>query len=178
MADLHVPIVLKSGSLNLLEPSGPVQVCFMFNPLWNNMAHILTVYILRFACNFPLHKDGKSRKFLRRMEVNYRERNRVTAEVQIKEKGYVHWSVCVILLVERVPRKTWNTLLEEHLLLYFLQTYCELWTYMNCPGCRNGKLNPSYSRSNYIKSPASSAGNVSERRPMSHAGRVHEVVCA
>jgi len=22
-----VPIVLKSGSLNLLEPSGPVQVC-------------------------------------------------------------------------------------------------------------------------------------------------------
>ena len=24
---LHVPIVLKSGSLNLLEPSGPVQVC-------------------------------------------------------------------------------------------------------------------------------------------------------
>jgi len=24
---LHVPIVLKSGSLNLLEPSGPVQGC-------------------------------------------------------------------------------------------------------------------------------------------------------
>jgi hypothetical protein len=24
---LHVPIVLKSGSLSLLEPSGPVQVC-------------------------------------------------------------------------------------------------------------------------------------------------------
>jgi len=24
---LHVPIVLKSGSFNLLEPSGPVQVC-------------------------------------------------------------------------------------------------------------------------------------------------------
>jgi hypothetical protein len=24
---LHVPIVLKSGSLKLLEPSGPVQVC-------------------------------------------------------------------------------------------------------------------------------------------------------
>ena len=23
----HVPIVLKSGSLNLLEPSGPVQTC-------------------------------------------------------------------------------------------------------------------------------------------------------
>jgi hypothetical protein len=25
--NLHVPIVLKSGSLNLLEPSGPVQAC-------------------------------------------------------------------------------------------------------------------------------------------------------
>jgi len=24
---LHVPIVLKYGSLNLLEPSGPVQTC-------------------------------------------------------------------------------------------------------------------------------------------------------
>ena len=24
---LHVPIALKSGSLNLLEPSGPVQAC-------------------------------------------------------------------------------------------------------------------------------------------------------
>jgi hypothetical protein len=24
---LHVPIVIKSGSLNLLEPSGPVKVC-------------------------------------------------------------------------------------------------------------------------------------------------------
>ena len=24
---LHVPTVLKSGSLNLLEPSGPVQAC-------------------------------------------------------------------------------------------------------------------------------------------------------
>jgi len=24
---LHVPIVLKSGSLSLLEPSGPVQAC-------------------------------------------------------------------------------------------------------------------------------------------------------
>jgi len=24
---LHVPIVLKSGSLNLLEPSGPAQAC-------------------------------------------------------------------------------------------------------------------------------------------------------
>jgi len=24
---LHLPIVLKSGSLNFLEPSGPVQAC-------------------------------------------------------------------------------------------------------------------------------------------------------
>ena len=24
---LHVPIVMKSGSLNVLEPSGPVQTC-------------------------------------------------------------------------------------------------------------------------------------------------------
>jgi len=35
-----VPIVLKSGSLNLLEPSGPVQACngialpFILSDLW------------------------------------------------------------------------------------------------------------------------------------------------
>jgi hypothetical protein len=33
-----VPILLKSGSLNLLEPSGPVKVC-------NGIALPLTVYI-------------------------------------------------------------------------------------------------------------------------------------
>ena len=27
LSHLHVTIVLKSGSLNLLEPSGPVQAC-------------------------------------------------------------------------------------------------------------------------------------------------------
>jgi len=27
LTTFHVPIVLKSGSLNLLEPSGPVQAC-------------------------------------------------------------------------------------------------------------------------------------------------------
>jgi hypothetical protein len=27
---LHVPTILKSGSLNLLEPSGPVQACSGF----------------------------------------------------------------------------------------------------------------------------------------------------
>jgi len=27
LTTLHVPIALKSGSLNLLEPSGPVQAC-------------------------------------------------------------------------------------------------------------------------------------------------------
>ena len=30
LTNLHVPIVLKSGSLNLLEPSGRVQACTWF----------------------------------------------------------------------------------------------------------------------------------------------------
>jgi hypothetical protein len=34
---LHVPIVLKSGSLNLLEPSGPVQAC-------NGMLYLYLMY--------------------------------------------------------------------------------------------------------------------------------------
>jgi hypothetical protein len=44
---IHVPIVLKSGGLNLLEPSGPVQACdwivflpFTFKPaLWSTLQH-------------------------------------------------------------------------------------------------------------------------------------------
>ena len=34
---VHVPIVMKSGSLNLLQPSGPVQVCkgiALTSPFW------------------------------------------------------------------------------------------------------------------------------------------------
>ena len=37
---LHVPIVLKSGSLNLLEPSGPVQAC-------NGIALPIYIYIYK-----------------------------------------------------------------------------------------------------------------------------------
>jgi len=40
---LHVPIVLKSGSLNLLKPSGPVQAC-------NGTA-------LHFLFTFIIHND-------------------------------------------------------------------------------------------------------------------------
>jgi len=36
---MHVPIVLKSGSLNLLESSGPIQAC-------NGIALPFTVLIL------------------------------------------------------------------------------------------------------------------------------------
>jgi len=44
---LHVPIVLKSGSLNLLEPSGPVQACneiVLPFPLivWSNWRNVRT----------------------------------------------------------------------------------------------------------------------------------------
>jgi hypothetical protein len=42
---LHVPIVLKSGSLNLMEPSGPVQA-------WNGIALPLSLqFIVGFVCS-------------------------------------------------------------------------------------------------------------------------------
>jgi len=46
-ADLHVPIVLKSGILNLLEPSGPVL------PYTVRLWSLQTVYLLNVTRCFP-----------------------------------------------------------------------------------------------------------------------------
>jgi len=51
---LHVPIVLKSGNLNLLEPSGPVQACNgIALPLQHKQIRIST--IMYFIPNCLLH---------------------------------------------------------------------------------------------------------------------------
>jgi len=48
----HVPIVLKSGSLNLLEPSGPVQACngialpLPFYNICKNKSNFLRLYLI------------------------------------------------------------------------------------------------------------------------------------
>jgi len=53
---LHVPNVLKSGSLNLLEPSGPVQACNgIALPLTLPFSFLLVIetrkcYILGYLC--------------------------------------------------------------------------------------------------------------------------------
>jgi len=41
---LHVPIVLKSGSINLLEPSGPVQAC-NGTALHNNFNYLASEFL-------------------------------------------------------------------------------------------------------------------------------------
>jgi hypothetical protein len=47
---LHVPTVLKSGSLNLLKPSGPVQACngiaLPFTKYVHAVMEILTIYVV------------------------------------------------------------------------------------------------------------------------------------
>ena len=53
---LHVPIVLKSGSLNLLQPSGPVQAC-------NGIALPLPLHSLQLTTltiNYPQQRDISS----------------------------------------------------------------------------------------------------------------------
>ena len=53
---LHVPTVFKSGNLNLLEPSGPVQACNGIALLSSvkdqmfNMKHIMTI-LAHTVCN-------------------------------------------------------------------------------------------------------------------------------
>jgi len=49
------------------------------------MTHITKFHIFHFACNFPFNKDGRSRSFLRKKEVNVRAKNRIRAEVQTKD---------------------------------------------------------------------------------------------
>jgi len=44
---LRVSIVLKSGSLNLLEPSGPVQACGIALPLLNPLGTKLYLSFLK-----------------------------------------------------------------------------------------------------------------------------------
>ena len=63
---LHVPIVLKSGSLNLLEPSGPVQACngialplplfIKYDFIWphNLDTNSSNAYVLRKICGLVL----------------------------------------------------------------------------------------------------------------------------
>jgi len=43
---LHVPIVLKSGSLNLLEPSGPVQACYGIDLLYPSSINVGDIIVL------------------------------------------------------------------------------------------------------------------------------------
>jgi hypothetical protein len=47
---LHVPTVLKSGSLNLLEPSGPVQACNGIAELFLTLHQPWTVFGGLLAC--------------------------------------------------------------------------------------------------------------------------------
>ena len=44
---LHVPIVLKSGSLNLLEPSGPVQACNGGLLYCFNLTNVEVIYFIK-----------------------------------------------------------------------------------------------------------------------------------
>ena len=46
---LYVPIVLKSGSLNLLEPSVPVQAC-----IGTDLPFIFLELFDRFCCTVPI----------------------------------------------------------------------------------------------------------------------------
>jgi hypothetical protein len=49
---LHAPIVLKSGSLNLLEPSGPVKAC-------NGISLPFTIYCMDLRLNLSTTLDLK-----------------------------------------------------------------------------------------------------------------------
>ena len=59
---LHVPIVLKSGSLNILEPSGPVQACNGIALLSrtgiipNKLHECLKLLNLHHVLYIPMHK--------------------------------------------------------------------------------------------------------------------------
>jgi hypothetical protein len=53
---LHVPIVLKSGSLNLLEPSGPVKAC--------NGILLLLLLFIHSSCGTAAHSQALASHFV------------------------------------------------------------------------------------------------------------------
>jgi hypothetical protein len=55
-----VPIVLKSGSLNLLEPSGPVKTC-------NGIA--LPFYYVKGKCGIPRVEVNEIKKFIKMLKL-------------------------------------------------------------------------------------------------------------
>ena len=63
---LHVPIVLKFWSLNLLEPSCPVQACngmaFTFYYRHNTVSNVKTVHAFSFTNTHMLHSFSTCRK--------------------------------------------------------------------------------------------------------------------
>jgi hypothetical protein len=69
--DLHVPIVMKSGSLKLLEPSGPLQTCtgitllstdhvlsFLAHYVDVCNAHLARIFYVFFLYIFPLRRNS------------------------------------------------------------------------------------------------------------------------
>jgi hypothetical protein len=50
---LTQPIVMKSGSLNLLEPSGPVMDCFIFTFTWGRVVAVVCL-VPHWGCNYKI----------------------------------------------------------------------------------------------------------------------------
>jgi len=60
---LHVPIVLKSGNLTLLEPSGPVQACNgIALPLYSGTHKHMRKYVKVYKHGIQAHKASHVRR--------------------------------------------------------------------------------------------------------------------
>jgi len=99
----HVPIVLKSGGLNLLEPSGPVQ-----GHNW---------IPLPFACMYDSVPNHKHTFFAIRRARHLTKRRELTAEMFENSKGYkkitLFWKNGEFLELKLVERRITIRLLEH-----------------------------------------------------------------
>ena len=71
---VRVPIVLKSGSLNLLEPSGPVQAC---NGIVYHLKHVTNV-------------NQNQNKYNNSNNSNYTVNRNAKSSTPMAEEGYCH----------------------------------------------------------------------------------------
>jgi hypothetical protein len=68
LATPHVPIFSKSGSLNLLEPSGPVKACNGIAYLYHYITTFLGSHIIDYDNDGRMNCDDKLEKSERRTQ--------------------------------------------------------------------------------------------------------------
>ena len=151
-----MPIVLKSGSLNLLEPPGPVQACngIALEASWNVMAHAQKPDFV-FRRSGRVHLNRWERQFSRLLAAEVCASAVVMMDTPCSE---VMWRVLATHSIRQIPLHFPSCALPCAITFQLESTFlcqkCKSWPYQGAlnksliggfNNCAQGFLFPSYS---------------------------------